>query len=698
MELEPVELSRFFRPERVAVIGASDAAGRESTASWQLLRKWAYRVGAAIHPVNPNRRSVDGFPCVGRLADVPGPIDVVAVLVRDVAGAVAQAVDCGAAFAVVFSAGFAEASADGREAQERLRALLEGSKLRLIGPNTNLNAFETFRDDLAGPAIALITQSGHQGRQVFLGQDNGIRVSHWAPTGNEVDLEFADFVRWFADQPEVGAIAAYVEGFRDGRTLMLAADRCVQADVPLTVLKVGATAVGRRAASSHTGKLAGSDCLTSAVFRQFGVTRVDDLDQLLDTCQVFARARPPVLRPGTRPEEAGVVVYSISGGLAAHTADRCSAEGLFLPTLSRATQDRLRRWIPDYLRVTNPVDCGGLPAADTRIKKILKTLAADPDVSVIICPMPATIPGVTDTLAQDLVALGARTDKLICAVWGSPVGTEPELRDVLLRSGRVAVFRSTGNCVRAVRAWLDWHSFRARFHSPFAKPALRRSSSVATASDRLRAGEALSEHGSKQLLASYGIPVTRDVLVSTSADAVRAAQQIGYPVVLKACGADLVHKSDVDLVRLGLTNAAAVRGAHAELAGRGSEGVLVCEHVADGVETALGLIHDPLFGPAIMVGLGGLFVEAMNDVAFRVTPFDRAEARRMLDELQGSAVFEGLRGRPPADVAALVDVIMKLQRLAIDLHDEVAEIDINPLMVRRRGEGVVALDGLVVAR
>ena len=249
VELARVDLSRFFRPARVAVVGASETPHRESTATWRLLREWAGRVGAAIHPVNPNRRSVDGFPCVARLADVPAPVDVVAVLVSDVAGIVRQAVECDAAFAVVFSAGFAETDAAGRRAQERLRALLRGSRLRLLGPNTNLNAFETFRDDLTGSAVALITQSGHHGRQVFLGQENGIRVSHWAPTGNEADLEFADFARWFADEPEVGAIAAYIEGFKNGRTLMLAADHCARAGVPVTVLKVGATAPGRRAAS-----------------------------------------------------------------------------------------------------------------------------------------------------------------------------------------------------------------------------------------------------------------------------------------------------------------------------------------------------------------------------------------------------------------------------------------------------------------
>ncbi|MCU1451923.1 MAG: pimeloyl-CoA synthetase [Acidimicrobiales bacterium] len=696
--LRAVDLTRFFSPRAVAVVGASDRDGSGSTPTWRQLRAWGERRGANVYPVNGSRETVDGVPCVASLNDIDEPVDVVAVLVADAATVVAQAVETGAAFAVIFSSGYAETGAAGRQAQDHLAALVEGTGLRLLGPNTNLNAFETFRDDLDGPAVALITQSGHQGRAVFLGQELGIRMSHWAPTGNEVDLEFADFAAWFAEQPEVGAIAAYVEGFRDGRTLMLAAERCLEAGVPITVVKVGATAAGRHAAHSHTGKLAGSNRLTNAVFRQMGITRVTELDDLLETSQVFARARPPVLRSGTRVEDLGVAVYSVSGGTAAHIADLCAAAHLRLPPLTAATRAELRTHIADHLRVDNPVDCGGRPAGDERGRKILDALIADPEIGVIVCPIAAPIPGVTDRLVQDLVDVAETTDKLVCAVWASPLGYEPAHLDVLRSSSRLAVFRSFGGCVRAVRSWLDWHAVHQRWRSPFDRSALRRSAAASVATDLLVPGQPLSEHASKQVLAAYGIPVTRDELVTSVSAAVRAARAIGFPVVCKACGPDLVHKSDENLVRLGLTSAAAVQEAYLELAPYGSEGVLVCEQVPDGAEAVLGVIDDPLFGPAVMLGLGGFFIEVMNDVTFRVPPFDRAEARRMVDELEGSNLFDGIRGRERADVPALVDTLMKLQRLAVDLHDVVAEVDVNPLMVLPRGRGVVALDGLVVAR
>lgn len=282
-------------------------------------------------------------------------------------------------FAVVFASGFAETGAEGAAAQERLAAAVARSGIRLLGPNTNLNAFERFRDDLDGPAIALITQSGHQGRPVFSLQELGIRLSHWAPTGNEADLETADFISYFAERPEVGAIACYVEGLKDGRSFLLAADRAARRRVPVVAVKVGRTETGARTAASHTGKLTGADTVVDAAMRQFGVIRVDGLDELQDTATLLARARPP------RAE--GVVVYSISGGTGAHFADLATEAGLGLPVLSASKQAELHQWIPEYLGVANPVDNGGHPVGDHRGRKIIDAILDDPAVGVLICPI-----------------------------------------------------------------------------------------------------------------------------------------------------------------------------------------------------------------------------------------------------------------------------------------------------------------------
>ena len=690
-----VPLDAFFRPRTLAVVGASDTPGRPNTAMYRKIRDWAETFGATVYPVNPNKDEIEGVRCHRSILDVDDDIDVAAILVGDALPALQQAIEKKARFAVIFAAGFAEVGGNGETLQRELETVLASGELHLLGPNTNLNAFEVFDETLPGKAIALITQSGHQGRPIFQGQEIGIRVSHWAPTGNEVDLEFADFAAYFADQPDVGVIAAYIEGFKDGRALMLAADHAAQRKVPIVAIKVGRTDEGRSMAKAHTGHLAGSDAVVSSVFRQYGVTRVDGLDELLDTSAMLARSRPP--------QGDGVCVYAISGGTGAHMADMAAAAGLRLPELAKKTQRDLRQWIPDYLRVSNPVDNGGGPSGDWRGRKILDALAADANVDVIICPITGALASMSNNLAKDLVEVAATTDKPICVVWGSPVGDEHAYREVLLKS-ELPVFRTFANCVQAVKAYFDYHAFAARYRSPFARPVLRPAPAAKAARAFLRGGESLSEHDSKRVLAAYGIATTRDVLAGSATEAVAAAKKFGGPAVLKVSSPDLLHKSDAGLVEIGVTGDTAVRTAYRTLLERAAaadesarvEGVLISEMVTGGTETVVGVAHDELFGPVVMFGLGGVFVEVLGDVTFRVPPFGKDEAARMLEEVKGRALLDGARGRAKADRRALVETIMKVQRLAVDLNDDIAELDINPLVVQSKG--AVALDALVVCR
>ncbi|MET9897877.1 acetate--CoA ligase family protein [Streptomyces sp. NPDC006446] len=690
------DLDRFFRPESVAVIGASDTEGRPNTGITRQLIGWAERVGARLHPVHPTRRTVFGLPCLPSVADLPEQVDLAVLLVGDPLPVIEELAEAKVKFAVAFASGFAETGAEGAAAQTRLAAAVRRSGLRLLGPNTNLNAFEDFRDDLDGPAIALITQSGHQGRPVFAMQQLGVRLSHWAPTGNEADLETADFISYFSERPEVGAIACYVEGLKDGRSFLLAADRAARRGVPVVAVKVGRTETGARTAASHTGKLTGADTVVDAAMRQYGVIRVDGLDELQDTAALLARARAP--------QAEGVVVYSISGGTGAHFADLASEAGLSLPVLSDAKQAELHTWIPDYLNVANPVDNGGHPVGDWRGRRIIDAILADPAVGVLICPITGPFPPMSDKLAQDLVDAAEQTDKLVCVVWGSPVGTEAAYRETLLGSSRVATFRTFANCITAVRAHLGHARFTAAYRSPFDEAPRTPSPSFRKAQALMRPGQQLSEHAAKQLLRAYGIRVPREQLVTSAAAAVRAASQVGYPVVMKASGAQIAHKTELGLVKIGLTSASQVRDAYRELTdiaryeGISLDGVLVCQMVERGVEMVVGVTQDPLFGPTVTVGLGGVLVEVLRDAAVRVPPFGEDQARAMLSELRGRALLDGVRGGPPVDVDALVEVVIRVQRMALELGDDIAELDINPLMVLPRGQGAVALDALVLCR
>jgi acetate---CoA ligase (ADP-forming) len=698
LALRDVDLDRFLHPRTVAVIGASEAPRKPNTAMTRKIKGWADAHGATFYPVHPTHETVLGERSYPTVFDVPGDLDLAVILTGKAVDTFEEVLQRKAAFAVIFAAGFAEAGKDGEKLQSRLDELVRDGEVHLLGPNTNLNAFEEFRADLAGPSIALITQSGHQGRPVFQGQEIGIRLTHWAPTGNEVDLEFADFARYFADQPEVGVIAGYVEGFKDGRTLMLAADHAAQLKKPMVVVKVGRTEEGESMAMAHTGHLTGSDAVTSAVFRQFGIIRADGLDDLLDTAAAFARTKPAA--------GDGVGIYAVSGGTGAHMADMIAAAGLRIPTLTRNTQRALHEGlIPEYLRVSNPVDCGGPPVADSRGRRILDLLVADPNIDLLVVPITGAVEMFSEPFTRDLVEVAKTTDKPIFVIWGAPAGTDDTFYFRLLDGG-LPVFRTYANCVKAVRAYLDYWDFAGRYRSPFTDAPTEPLPAAAKARRAMADASphgALSEHASKHVLKDYGIRASRDALCESATQAVEAAKRIGYPVVMKVSSPDLTHKSDLGLVRLGVGSAREVRSAYDELmakarraAGRRGrlDGVLVCETVTGGVETVVGVSQDPLFGPVVMVGLGGVFVEILRDVSFRVPPFGRDEAERMARDLQGYPLLEGARGAKPADVGALVDVIMKAQRLAMDLAGDMRELDINPLIVRPRG--AVALDALVV--
>ena len=689
LALRDLDLERLMQPKVIAVVGASDSEGSQSALNWRMIRGWSEPLGRRVIPVNPNRETCDGERCYPSLGDVPDEVDVAIVLTSNAADALRSAVSAGIPFVVIFTAGFAETGKDGTRKQKELEQLIASSGVHVLGPNTPLNMFQPFRDDLPGRRIALITQSGHQGRPIYQAQENGIALAGWAPTGNESDLESADFLRAFADRPDVGAIACYLEGFKDGRTFMLAADHAAQKGVPIVMIKVGRSDLGRSWAQSHSGHLAGSDAITGAVFEQFGVTRVDGLDELADVSAMLARSEPPI--------GDGVAIYSISGGTCSHMADWAASVGLRVPELTKETQAKLREWIPGFLRVSNPVDSGGIATGDERGPKILEAILADPNVAVLIAPIAGSFSPISDKLARDLVDAAAKTAKPVCVIWGSPTAHEEGYKDVLLKS-QLPVFRSSRNCLTAVKAWLDYHAFRARYRSPFDKVPTRALPAADTARELLRTKGALSEWHSKQVLAAHGIPVTRDELVGFSAEAGRAASRIGFPVVMKASGKTLLHKSDRGLVRVGITSEKEAREAYSALmdAAPEADGVLVCEQVEGGVETVVGVVQDELFGPAVMFGLGGIAVEVFRDVTFRVPPFGKDEARRMIEGIRSAPLLKGARGRPKANLNAIVDVIMKVQRLAMDLSGEVAELDINPLLAL--SDRAVALDALVVAR
>ncbi|HVN50667.1 MAG TPA: acetate--CoA ligase family protein, partial [Acidimicrobiales bacterium] len=371
--------------------------------------------------------------------------------------------------------------------------------------------------------------------------------------------------------------------------------------------------------------------------------------------------------------------------------------------LSARTQAELRSMIPDYLRVSNPVDSGGAPSGDERGRRILDAIVADPEIDALIVPITGALASMSDRFTRDLVDVQRTTSKPVFVVWGSPL-FEDAYSKVLAPNG-VPVFRTFRNCVRSARAWFDYWEVQQRWTSPFTKPMTRRSpaaAEVARILDRASGADVLSEFDSKAVLSAYGIAVTRDVRCASAAAAARAQREIGAPVVMKIDSPDIAHKSDLGLVRLGVDGPAAVRlcwddfmaTVTSRTKGAAVDGVLVCETAPSGIEAMVGVSRDELFGPAVAFGLGGTLIEVFDDVAVRVPPFDRDEARRMIAETRVSRAFAGARGAKPAKISAVVDVIIRLQRLAVDFAEEIAEVDVNPLVVTP--SGAIALDALVV--
>lgn len=693
--LRHIDWGPLFSPARAAFIGATDREGTQQRAQWLFLKQRLEPRGCEMIPVHPTKKEILGTPAVASVLDIDGDVDVAVILIRDPLPALQECVQKGVRFVIVFSAGFSELrTAEGREAEAAITALAKG-ETHVIGPNTNLNIFEPWRQDLPGRKLAIVTQSGFQGRPISQGQVYGIPIYSWATLGNEADIEWADLVGHYASVPDVGAIVSYVEGFNNGRTLMLAADAAARGGVPIVAIKVGRSQEGQVMAQAHTGHLTGPDQVHDAAFEQTGIVRVDDLDEAIEISGMFCHS--PRLTGND-----GLALYTLSGGTAAHLVDLCGAAGIPVPRFEDRTIKALAEHVPSILRMDNPLDSGGTLTATPSGRATLELVLADNNVNMVMVPITGVFPGMIEPLAKDLVELHQQARKPILVVWVSPLRDNDGYR--LLCEHGVPLFHSFGSAVRGAKALLSQRRLADGYQSPLRLLARTPTALSRSARAALRTGKPLDEVESKALLRSYGIPVVDEQVVTSPADATRAVEALDGLAVLKILSPDITHKSDLGLVRVGVSPAAAadyyrqlVDVASREAPAAEVRGVLVQPLVAGAVaEAIVGLSQQEPFGPVVIVGLGGVFTEVFADVAFGVPPFTRDWAERMVSGIKAAPLLAGSRGRPAGDVPALVDVVMNLQRLALEAGDEIAEVDINPVMVHPAGGGVVAVDALVV--
>jgi acyl-CoA synthetase (NDP forming) len=709
------DLGPLLSPRAIAVIGASPDTGIIRGRVLHTLIARGYP--GAIYPVTRSHGEVHGLKAYASVEDVPGPVDLAIVVIP--ADAVADALEAcgrrGVKAAAIISSGFAEERGEaGAARQARLRDVIARHGLAVSGPNSEgvanltmpmVGTFTPVLEHLEGPllpevgggrAISVISQSGGIAFAYYnRGRPRQLRFTHLVSTGNEVGLEALDYVDWMIDEGRSDIFLLYVETLRTPAKLARVAEKAAAAGKPLVVAKVGRSEAGRRAALSHTASLAGADQAYDAMFRRHGVIRADDIDEMLDVAAAFALC-PPMR--GRR-----VAVLSASGGGAVWMADLLSAHGLAVPPLDEPTQREIDTLIPAYGSSTNPVDVTAQAIRQVGYGRIIEILQRSPVVDAVVVVGSLAFEGAIqrDIEALARVASAATKPILFCAyTLASPRAT------ALLVGAGLPAFTHMPGCARALRALADHAAFQERRASRGA-PAAAAGTARADARARLgAAGAVLPEDDAKATLTAYGIPRPPEGLARDEEEAVAVARRIGFPVALKVQSPHIAHKTEAGALALALDSEGAVREAwrgvmeraRRAVPGADIRGALVQRMASRGVEMIVGVTRDDDFGPMLMVGLGGIHAEVLRDVAVLPLDVDAADARAALAGLRGAALLRGVRGEPPADVDALVDVLVRLARFASDHADTIAEIDLNPVIVHAAGAGVSVVDALIVKR
>ena len=704
------DLTRLFAPRSAALVGATDHPTSFGGRVFQQMTGFGYP--GKIYPVNPRLKEIYGLTCYPGLKDLPETPDHVGIVVsvQRVFDVLADCAAIGVPFATVYTGGFSESgTAEGRERQTRLAAFAKSAGMRIMGPNCNgvVNFVDAFAmastAAIKGPRapagnIGVVSQSGGLGQIniMWRAQEIGLGISYEASCGNEADLDALDFVRFMLQSAATDVVLLAVEGIRDGAKFKEVAREAVEREKPIVVLKFGRTEAGSRAAASHTGAVAGDDAIVDAVFRQYGLIRVDECDQLYETAVLLRRRRWPKGR--------GAAAVSPTGGNVVQLADVGARFGLEWPPYSPATQAALAPLLPGYGKVGNPTDLTSLATGEQGLyRQALEAIAADENVHVVV-PIYASVSRADLQRGADFVS---GCEKLGAMLWVGGCSDEPSFtRRDFVRSG-VTVYRDATPCMRAFRAAIDFGEYVKAHQSGGTDPERPAGLDRQAAAGRLRAaGGRLTEREAKAVLAAYGMPAATERLATSPDEAAAHAREIGGPVALKIDTPDIAHKTEAGAIRLDVEGDDAVHGAYRAVIDAARRhapqaalnGVLVQAMAPKGVEMMLGVVGDPVFGPVVAAGLGGIYVEVLKDVAYRAAPVTLLQAEQMVNELRSARLLEGVRDMAPRDKEALIDLIVRLSWFAHDFREDIAELDLNPVIVLERGAGVRVVDALIVRK
>ncbi|MCY1337357.1 Protein lysine acetyltransferase Pat [compost metagenome] len=698
------ELRRMLHPRTIAVVGATPNERSFAGRSMANLRQF----DGEVLLVNPRYAEINGQACYPSLATLPEVPDCVLIATaRDtVQPIVRECGQLGVGGAVLFASGYAETGNPDKVAdQAQLAGIARGSGVKLLGPNTIgfanyvSNALVSFtalpaRAGVLPPhAIGLVSQSGALAFALEQAANHGTAFSHVFSCGNACDIDVADQVAYLAGDPACAAIACVFEGLSDASRILRAAELCAQAGKPLVVYKMARGAAGAAAAMSHTGSMAGSDRAYSTALRQAGVVLVDTIEQLVPTTVFFAKA--------PRPTETGVAIVSGSGGAGIVAADEAERFGVPLPQPCDATREVLESHIPDFGAARNPCDLTAQAANNfDSFIQCGDAVFSDPAYGAAVVPLVVTGEG-NGRRFEVFNDLAVKHGKMACGLWMSNWMEGPESAEAEALP-RLALFRSVSHCFAALAAWHAHEQWLRSRQLPKA-PRATLAGVAADARARILAARAdtLTEREAKDVLALYGVPVVGESLAASENDAICAANACGYPVVLKVESPAIPHKSEAGVIRLGVKSPEEVAHAYREVMANARKvtindcinGVLVQSQVPAGIEILVGARVDPHLGALVVVGLGGVMVEVMQDTVAAMAPCSMQQARGMLEQLRGVALLRGFRGAAGVDMDRLAEVIVALSEFAADQRDVIAEFDVNPLICTP--DRIVAVDALI---
>ncbi len=697
----------MLHPRNIVLVGATDKPGNYAERIWNNLIKYQYEGG--LYPVNAKRETIWGVPCYKDFASLPEEPDHVLVLVpaRFTVQVIRDAAAAGARSATIVTSGFSELQDDeSQRLAAELQAAIRETGLAVTGPNClgNLSAGErlfTNIDDRvvtmeAGP-VAIAGQSGAivmAIRQAL--EDRGVGVGYMVTTGNEAGLETPDLMAYFAADPSIRVIVVYLEGVRNTQVFRRACKAARAAGKPVIALKLGASEGGRAAAMAHTGALAGSIETFDAISTREGVIRVRGLDELIETTECFVHADPP--------KGARIAAVGLSGGKRGLLIDAFSAAGLSFDALSNDACDKLAKMLGPGSIVGNPLDAGFAAVVDPSVyMRSIKIMIDDPDTDIVIIDseLPKAPHELRERNLRIVDGMAAAASKPVVYISTMSIGFTEFTKGLRKSLPHIAVMQGLDRAVGAIKSLIDYASLRKEVPEVV-------SSSSASARAMLEkmlknaSGAALDEVTSKKLLKAYGIPVSREEIAETAADAVKIAKKIGFPVVAKVVSADILHKSDIGGVVLNINSAAEVKKAFNDITARVRklkgkpklEGILIAQQVKAELELVVGASLDAEMGPVVLFGTGGVDIELMKDVALAGAPLDEADARELINRTKAGVKLKGYRGKPALHEASAIKAIVGLSNLMADAGSRIASIDVNPFLINTRTG--VAVDGLIV--